>query len=205
MSLTLVAIASAAFAEDKVGSEDGFLDVRIGYTIADTEYERRDNISDETVEEDWDNVHRPWVLLMYSPGLDPHGWLFGVDVTADFRDVNSEDDDVDVEYEAYSAHLHVGYGVVLGNHFQLEFVPFFGAGIAKIEGVDAEDEPTVLEYGANVNGIVLFDRFMIGAQIGYLLSDTDEEFRDNVDTTEDQTYDWQSGSLTFSGFLGIRF
>lgn len=209
LTALLVATSATIIADDHV--EDPFFDVRLGYVIADNSYDGTfDGTTGDEFEQDWDAQHRAFLQLMYSPGLRPFGWLFGVDVTGDFRDTDSDDSDADIEYQAWSAHLHIGVGYRIGDIAQLELVPFGGAGVSDtkrrtIANGDDSDEDTVLEYGVNFNAFLTLDRFIIGAQIGYLYSDSSAEFRDQIDPNENVEYDWQSGSVTYSGFIGIRF
>ncbi len=209
LAAVVACVPTIAYADEHV--EDPFTDLRLGYVIADNSYDGTfDGTTGDEFESDWDEQHRAFLQVMYSPGLKPFGWLFGVDITGDFRDTDSDGSDADIEYQAWSAHLHIGVGYRIGDIAQLELVPFGGAGISDtkrrtIANGEDSDEDTVLEYGINFNAILTLDRFLIGAQLGYLYTDSTAEFRDQVDPNENVEYDWKSGSVTFAGFIGIRF
>jgi hypothetical protein len=203
----------AASAGSLAAMDGSYLDLRVGYTFADASYDGMfDGTSGDEFENDWDDNHRGFVQLIGSPNMreGAGGWLFGVSLTVNARDTDSDSSDADIEYRSYVGTLYLGYGVPLGRIFQLELVPFFGAGISEAKREDLvndedSDEHTVLEYGATLNGVFTFEHFQIGAMLGYLLSDSSAEFRDAVDPNENVDYDFQSGDFTYSGFLGWRF
>jgi hypothetical protein len=191
---------------------DSFLDLRAGYTVVEDSYEgvRDDGVSRQNIDDDWDNSHRVFALLLWSPGLHPHGgWLFGVSAATAFRDTNEEDSDADLEYDSYAAHLNIGYGIPIGPIFQVELIPFIGFGSAKLErvlpgGTSTSDRETLIEWGANLNAVFTFaEHWQLGAQAGYLISDSAHEIREAPGTEVD--YDFKQGNFLFSGFIGFRF
>lgn len=208
-ALLAALIATPIAAEDGIGS---FVDLRAGYTFVDDSYEgtRDDGVTSEDFSEDWDNSHRAFALLLWSPGLRPYGgWLFGISAATAFRDTNEEDSDADIDYDSYAAHLNIGYGIPIGDSFQVELIPFIGFGSAELKRVvpgqtETSDNETLIEWGANLNGVfTLADHWQIGAQVGYLVADTSYEIREAGGDEVD--YDFKDGNFLFSGFLGYRF
>jgi hypothetical protein len=191
---------------------ESFLDLRVGYTVVEDSYEgvRDDGVTESEVDQDWDNSHRAWALLLWCPSMHSYGgFLLGISGVAAFRDTNEDDSDADIEYDAYAAHLNLGYGVPIGEIFQVELIPFIGYGSAKLERVvpgneSTHDRETLIEWGANLNGVfTLGKHFQIGAQVGYLVSDSALEIREA--SGEEVDYDFKDGNFLFSGFLGYRF
>jgi hypothetical protein len=205
-------VLGTLFAQTLAAQEGSFLDLRAGYTIVQDSYEgtRSDGVTSDDFSDDWDNSHRVFALLLWSPGLSPiGGWLFGVSAATAFRDTNEEDTDADIEYDSYAAHLNIGYGVPIGSLFQVELIPFIGFGSAELERVvpgqtSTSDNETLIEWGANLNGVfTMASHWQLGAQIGYLISDSTHEIREAGGDEVD--YDFKDGNFLFSGFLGYRF
>ncbi len=210
LSLSVLALGcSGAVAAER---SESFSDIRVGYTLVDDSYEgtRDDGISATDFDEDWDESHRVFATWLWTPGMETYGgWLFGLTAVTAFRDTDSDDSDADLEYDAYALHANIGYGIPIGESFQIELVPFIGVGSARLKrvlpgGTSTSDNETLIEYGANLNGVFVIDkRFLIGAQVGYLISDTSYEFTEA--SGDEVDYDFQQGNILYSAFLGYRF
>jgi hypothetical protein len=87
--------------------------------------------------------------------------------------------------------------------FQLELVPFGGIGLSEARRQGDKDQDLLIEYGADLNAVLTFNWFQIGASVGYLLSDSESALRSGSGTSAD--YDFKDGAVTWTGFLGIRF
>ena len=213
MSRTLMPLALAALAATAAAATDpreGFLDLRLGYTFLDKEYEAtvEGGVDSGEFDNDWDNQHRGFAMLAFAFGAGRAGGImFGVDVTVDYRDDDPRGTAIDLEYESYGAHAHVGWYLPIGKVFQLEVLPFVGFAAAQFEqtlpgNLSTDDNETLIEFGANVNGIFALGRLLLGVQVGYLRSDTEG----NLETAgEESEYDFGPGNLLASAMLGVRF
>lgn len=209
-SLPLVPVLlSAAALVPAVEAANGFHDLRAGWTFLDQSYDatRDDGISRDAIDRDWDNVHRGFVGYFGGFGGTPFGGLaYGVDLAADFRDVDGDDGDADIEYEAFGAHVYLGWAAPIGDVLQLELLPFFGAGAAELKrtlpgGTSTKDNETLIEFGAVLNAIVLLGRFEVGAQLGYLITDNRYNLQDAADSRD---YDFGEGDVMGSVMIGFR-
>jgi hypothetical protein len=206
LALAAAVASGAAAAEDP---NQGFLDLRLGYTFLDKSYEATvdDGITREEFDNDWDNEHRGFAMLVYGfPAGPAGGFILGVDVTVDYRDDDPSGTAVDLTYEAYGAHAHAGYYLPLGDAFQLELMPFVGFAAAKFEhtipgNTSTDDNTTLIEFGANLNAILTLGRFQVGGQVGYLRQDSDENLEQGADNSE---YDFGPGNVLFSAMIGVR-
>ena len=202
----LAATTTLAAAADR---DDGFHDLRLGYGIAEKSYDASvDNgVNNEDFEQAWDQNHRAFALYVGSFGGTPVGGLaFGADVVANFRDLDSDDSNAEIEYESYGAHVYLGWALPIGRSFQLELLPFFGAAAAELKrtlpgGTSTRDNQTTLEFGADLNAIVTLSRFQLGAQLGYLIEDTRFNVNNGID---DREYDFSGGTFLGSVMLGYR-
>ena len=202
----LAATTTLAAAADP---DDGFHDLRLGYGIAEKSYDASvDNgVNNEDFEQAWDQNHRAFALYVGSFGGTPVGGLaFGADVVANFRDLDSDDSNAEIEYESYGAHVYLGWALPIGRSFQLELLPFFGAAAAELKrtlpgGTSTRDNQTTLEFGADLNAIVTLSRFPLGAQLGYLIEDTRFNVNNGID---DREYDFSGGTFLGSVMLGYR-
>ena len=202
----LAATTTLAAAADP---DDGFHDLRLGSGIAEKSYDASvDNgVNNEDFEQAWDQNHRAFALYVGSFGGTPVGGLaFGADVVANFRDLDSDDSNAEIEYESYGAHVYLGWALPIGRSFQLELLPFFGAAAAELKrtlpgGTSTRDNQTTLEFGADLNAIVTLSRFQLGAQLGYLIEDTRFNVNNGID---DREYDFSGGTFLGSVMLGYR-
>ncbi|MBA3686196.1 MAG: hypothetical protein H0W72_13295 [Planctomycetes bacterium] len=207
-SLALVA-ATAVGATAAQDPNHGFLDLRLGYTFLDKSYEATvdDGITQDEFDNDWDEQHRAFGLVVYGfPASPAGGFMIGADVTVDYRDDDPRGTAVDLSYESYGAHAHVGYYLPIGNAFQVELLPFVGFAAAKFEhtipgNTETSSNATLIEFGVNLNAILTLGRFQIGGQAGYLRQDSDENLKDGADNS---SYDFGPGNLLFSAMIGVR-
>jgi len=210
MQSTVIALiastATLAVAADPV---NGFHDLRVGYSFVEKGYEATidDGVEEEDVDQAWDQNHRAFALYVGSFGGTPLGGIaFGADLVANFRDLDSDDSEAELEYESYGAHLYLGWAMPIGKVFQLELLPFVGAAAAELTrtlpgGISTSDNQTTLEFGAVLNAIVTLSRFQIGGQIGYLIEDSRFNVSNGIDERE---YDFEGGSFLGSVMLGYR-
>ncbi len=207
-SFVLIAgLASAtAAAED---SHQGFVDLRIGYTFMDKNYQATvdDGINKSEFDNDWDNQHRGFGMVLIGFGAGPAGgFALGADVGVDYRDDDPRGTAVKLKYESYGAHLDAGYYLPIGDAFQVELLPFVGFAAAKFKqtvpgSTSTDDNATLIEFGINLNAILTLGRFQIGGQAGYLRQDSDE----NLETgANNSSYDFGPGNLLFSAMIGVR-
>ncbi len=205
----IIALAASTATLAAADPANGFHDLRIGYSFIEKGYDAtiENGVNSEDVDQAWDQNHRAFALYVGSFGGTPVGGLaFGVDLVSNFRDLDSDDSNAELEYQSYGAHLYLGWALPIGKSFQLELLPFVGAASAELErtlpgGISTSDNQTTLEFGAVLNAIVTLGRFQIGGQAGYLIEDSRFNVNNGID---DREYDFSGGSFLGSVMLGFR-
>ena len=207
--LTLVATTATLAVATAADPTNGFHDLRIGYGLMEKGYDAtiENGINDEDVDQAWDQNHRGFLLYVGSFGGTPLGGIaFGADLVVNARDLDNDDSNAEIEYDSYGAHVYLGWAMPIGKVFQLELLPFVGAAAAELTrtlpgGISTSDNQTTLEFGADLNAILTFGHFQVGAQLGYLIEDSRFNVSNGID---DREYDFSGGSLLGSVMLGYR-
>ena len=201
LSIALGCAASLAAADPSI--ENGYLDVRVGYTFARPTYtETQAGGTDESFH--WDRDHEFSGEIIGSPAMKARGGLLlGVSLLADWRDRNDNASDIRLQYREWAIRLHVGYGIPLGGTALLEIVPFGGLGETEARRAGDTDQDLLIQYGLDVALPLTFGHVQIGPQVGYQVEDSETAIRTGTGTSADQ--DFKDGYFTYSVFLGLRF
>jgi hypothetical protein len=202
VSLTLAALAAPLSASESFGTSDllgGFVDLRLGYeAVLDTSGDANTGTAgDESGV--FDMGHRVSLLWIGSLGVQKSGgWLWGLGAT--YTSMDGVANDTDINLQTWTMQLTTGYAFPVGNHFDLEVLPFIGFGRSYLDlpGASTYYADKVLELGINANAVWTFNNgFQLGATAGFVdfytsISDTTQRWRFRVD-------DFMVG-----GFIGVR-
>jgi hypothetical protein len=198
--LVLGALAASACAFEI--TPVGFVDLRLAYAVAHRDdIDVRGGIDDDG----WDSSKRASLGVVASPGLSTiGGWLFGARVAASRNDV--DDGSLSADYDTVAGHVSAGYGVQV-LFIQAELMPFVGLGSATYKlddgAGDAKDRASYLEYGADLNGILILPGgFELGLQLEWLYASSDHSVDLGAGSV---SADVRQRQLLLSAVLGYRF
>jgi hypothetical protein len=230
-SATLLALAGGyAGAAEIIG---GFVDMRLGGGISGGDYDLSVSDNDppafnQDASDSFDDNYRVTLSWVGSLGLRSYGgWLWGIGATYNYhsgtqityRDEVPESGAAgeftnDADLHAWSANGFIGYAVPFGEHFQLELLPFIGAGRAYLKTPESNGHlntaaDSYLETGVNLDAVYTFGNgFQFGATIGYMHWET-SLLHDNIEA--EAAIDGDSARFNFSSetyiatvFIGVR-
>ena len=206
-SLTLAGLlVQAHAAADDLG---GFVDLRLGYATLGTAYST--NYDNVDTDDDWDTAHRINLDWVGSLGLSRSGGvLWGIGGSWQ-HDQGQLPNDEDATFQYWIARGHIGYGLPIGNHLQLELLPYVGFGKSYLdvesdaEGFGGGDGADALwEIGVNLNVVYTWDSgFQMGLQGGYYFYETSVE-TDLEDGAGRNRYRFETFSPNIGFFVGAR-
>lgn len=161
-------------------------------------------------EEEWDNAYRVALAAQsLHRGDDDSPLGFSAGGALSYQRLEF-DEDADEAYEALALTARLGLGVVLGEVFHLEVLPFAGIGASRGEIGDDESDDVGLywEYGIMAGGYFTFgNSFQLGVHGGWIHSEynldfgEDERFEDLVEEVE---VELENEGLFFGVSIGIR-
>jgi hypothetical protein len=168
--LTLVASAAPLSAAEIL---EGFVDMRLGFGVGNGDYTLQNIDVDTETKGEFEDSYRTTLSWIGSLGLQRSGgvvWGLGFSY-----DVN--DDDEGAEFQSWALDGYLGYAFAFTEAFQIELVPFIGAGRSYVDfkgdGID-QNSDSYTEGGANLNALYTFNGgFQLGATLTYLIYDSD--------------------------------
>jgi hypothetical protein len=189
LSLTLASLAAPLSAAEILG---GFVDMRLGFGTSGGDYTVKDAAGNET-DATFESSYRTTLTWIGSLGLQRWGgvvWGLG-------GSYDANDDDEMGTFKSWALDGYLGYAIAFTEAFQIELVPFVGAGRAYVtpDGGDMVAD-AYTEGGANLNILYTFhSSFQLGATLTYLLYDSH---------MDDQNLKYTSDDLVASVSIGVR-
>ena len=202
-SLTLMAVIGPAHAVDDLG---GFVDLRLGYETFNTKYRLRYGPVD--AEDNFDITHRITLNWIGSLGLRSYGgWLWGLGGTWYYnKDQIPGAASGEFTYQTWLVQGHLGYGVPIGNHMQVEFLPYLGYGWAylRIDNFPSSNwqngSDNTYEVGINSSFVYTFDNgLQLGANGRYFLNEAGI-----TDTNSGTRFSFHMTDFSVGVFVGAR-
>jgi hypothetical protein len=224
VSATLIALATgAAPAAEILG---GFVDMRLSGGITAGDYEvdvsapNAATAFDRSSDGSFDENYRITLNWVGSLGLRSYGgWIWGIGGTFNSHSSaevtyigdNNAETTGDVDLLAWSADGFIGYAVPFGEVFQLEVLPFIGAGRAHMDSADIDGHlsraaDAYLETGVDVNAVfTLRNGFQFGATAGIMYWESSIKSDQSRGTqAESQNFKWEQWDPHALIFIGVR-
>lgn len=199
-SLTLAGAFVQAAAMDDIG---GFVDMRLGYATLGTAYSA--NYDNVDTDDSWDTAHRINLDWVGSLGLSRSGgvlWGLGGTWQHDQGDLPTDED---TTFQYWVVRGQLGYGLPIGERFQIELLPYVGFGKSYVDIDDNGSGADALwEIGANLNLVYTWDSgFQFGLQGGVYYYETSIE-ADLQGGLNRNRYRFETISPNVGFFIGAR-
>jgi hypothetical protein len=224
VSATLIGLAGAvAPAAEIIG---GFVDMRLSGGITSGDYDVDVSAPNSasgfqgSSDGNFDENYRVTVNWVGSLGLRSYGgWIWGIGGTFNSHKAAEvlyvDNNDVlgvsDVDLIAWSADGFIGYALPIGEHLQLEVLPFIGIGRAYLDSPDVDGHlsraaDAYTEVGVDVNAVWTFrNGFQVGATGGMMYWESSIRNDQAAGTgAESENFKFAQWDPHFLLFLGVR-